>query len=339
VVLTTPSVPGGNEVAHWREALGRALVPMAVTPHGDGPFSGRIRTAPLGCLRVSTVEADATRVSRTPELIALSPEAFVALGVQVSGTATLLQEGRRSEVGEGDLVVYDTARPYSFDYPERFSTHVFPLPRRVLGLTDADVRQVCGTVVGPSDGFGAVLQTFLRTVAASAGSYSPAVGGKLANSVIDLFATLVAEVGRRAPADGDGDGEGDRARAHLVLRIRDHIDRNLGDPALSPDAIARAHHISVRYLHRIFEAEGITVGRLVQQRRLQECARELARRGRTAPTVSAVAQRWGFASPAHFSRAFRTAYGVSPREWRNLRTTDAPHLAPPLVTTTAAGRL
>ena len=36
--------------------------------------------------------------------------------------------------------------------------------------------------------------------------------------------------------------------------------------------------------------------------------------------MSAVAQRWGFVNPAHFSRAFRAAYGVSPREWRNLRT-------------------
>jgi AraC-like DNA-binding protein len=315
VVLTTASVPDGDKVDYWRDAVRRALVPMTVAPRDEGPFSGRIRTGRLGCLRVSTMEADAKRVIRTPELIADSSEAFVAVGVQVSGTATLIQDSRRSEVGEGDLVVYDTARPYSFDYPERFSTHVFQLPRRALGVSDADILQVCGTVVGSADGFGAVLQTFLRTLATSADSYSPAVGGKLANSVIDLFAALVAEGARQVPADAD------TARTHLVLRVRDHIDRNLGDPALSPDAIARAHHISVRYLHRIFEAEGITVGRLVQQRRLQECARELARRGRTAPTVSAVAQRWGFASPAHFSRAFRTAHGLSPREWRSLRTT------------------
>ncbi|MFI9442873.1 hypothetical protein SM007_33260 [Streptomyces avermitilis] len=26
--------------------------------------------------------------------------------------------------------------------------------------------------------------------------------------------------------------------------------------------------------------------------------------------------RWGFVSPAHFSRAFRAAYGMSPREWQ-----------------------
>ncbi|MFD0345839.1 AraC family transcriptional regulator [Kitasatospora aburaviensis] len=30
----------------------------------------------------------------------------------------------------------------------------------------------------------------------------------------------------------------------------------------------------------------------------------------------------GFVNPAHFSRAFRAAYGVSPREWRALRAAD-----------------
>lgn len=68
--------------------------------------------------------------------------------------------------------------------------------------------------------------------------------------------------------------------------------------------------MSVRYLHRLFEGEETTVCRLIQRRRLEECSRELARRGRATPTVAAVAHRWGFTSPAHFSRVFRAAYGV-----------------------------
>ncbi|MEU9064802.1 helix-turn-helix transcriptional regulator [Streptomyces sp. NPDC048430] len=61
------------------------------------------------------------------------------------------------------------------------------------------------------------------------------------------------------------------------------------------------------------------VSRFIQRRRLEESAYELARLSRTAPTVSAIAERWGFADPTHFSRVFREAYGLSPREWRIVR--------------------
>ncbi|WP_417847138.1 helix-turn-helix domain-containing protein [Streptomyces viridiviolaceus] len=314
MVLTTASVPDRDKVAYWNEAVSRTLVPMTVAPLGDGPFDGRIATHRLGYLQISTLEADAERVSRTPALITRSPEALVAVGVQISGTATFVQDGRRAKMHAGDLVLYDTTRPYSFEYPRRFAAHVFQLPRRALGVPDSDIRRVTGDAIGTEDGLGAMLLPFLANLASSADSYPAAVANRLAGNVVELFATLIAE---RAHTGG---AAADTARGHLVLQVREHIDRNLGDPALSPESIARTLRISIRYLHRLFEDEETTVARLIQQRRLEECSRELARRARTAPTVSSVAQRWGFVSPAHFSRAFRAAYGVSPREWRSLRT-------------------
>ncbi|MFF2777194.1 helix-turn-helix domain-containing protein [Streptomyces sp. NPDC058052] len=323
-MLTTADVPDRDRTAFWNEAVSRTLVPMEVSPRGDGPFDGRIVTDRLAYLQVSTVEADAQRVSRTRALISRSSQAPVAVGVQRSGTATLVQDGRRAEVGEGDLVVYDTTRPYSIDYPQRFTTHVFQLPRRTLSASDTALRSVTGNAIRTGDGFGAILLPFLTTLASSADGHPPAVANRLAGMVVELFDTLITEETRSRGREADTPN-------HLVQRVRDHIDRNLGDPDLSPERIARAHGISARYLHRMFEGEGTTIGRLIRQRRLEECGRELARRSRTAPTVSAVAQRWGFVSPAHFSRAFRAAYGVSPREWRD-RCAGRPEAGLPLST-------
>ncbi|MFB9434636.1 helix-turn-helix domain-containing protein [Streptomyces showdoensis] len=313
-MLTTASVPDREKVAYWNDAVSRALVPLTVTPRGEGPFDGRIASGRLGYLQVCTMEADAERVSRTPALIAGSSEALVSVAVQISGTATVVQDGRRAEVAEGELVVCDTTRPYSVDYPQRFATHVFQLPRRTLGVPDDDVRRVTGSAIGTADGVGAMLLPFLATLASSgADRYPQVVANRLAGNVVDLLSTLIAERAHHGGTESDG-------RSHLMLRVLDHINRNLGDPDLSPERIAREHRISVRYLHRLFEGEGTTVGQFVRRRRLEECRRELARRGRTTPTVSAVAQRWGFVNPAHFSRSFRAEYGVSPREWRSLRT-------------------
>ncbi|MGW0585249.1 AraC-like ligand-binding domain-containing protein, partial [Streptomyces sp. NPDC002920] len=277
------------------------------------PFRGRVATGRLGGLRVSTVEADAQRASRTAAHIAHARADYVAVGVQTSGTATLVQDGRRALVEEGDLVVYDTTRPYSLDYPGRFSTRVVHMPRRAVGLPEEELRRVAGTTIPGRDGFGALLVSFLTTLPVSVPPGSPVVATRLAASVVDLFATLVHERGTPAAAPEPS------PQHHLVQRVRGHIDEHLTDPALSPQSVAAAHHISVRYLHRLFEEEGVTVGRLIQRRRLEECARELGRQNAPVPTVSAVAQRWGFTNPAHFSRVFRAAYGLSPREWRGSR--------------------
>nr|WP_238442070.1 helix-turn-helix domain-containing protein [Streptomyces pratensis] len=59
------------------------------------------------------------------------------------------------------------------------------------------------------------------------------------------------------------------------------------------------------------------MSRLIQRCRVEECAKELARRGSVSATVSAVSSRWGFHSPAHFSRAFKSVYGHPPGRWRS----------------------
>ncbi|MEU8579313.1 helix-turn-helix domain-containing protein [Streptomyces abikoensis] len=323
--VTTTSVAdesvADDEKAGFRSgAVSRTPVPVEVRPLTGRPFHGLVESHRLGYVRISTLEADAARFSRTAALIAREPlgEPQVGVGVQVSGRAVLEQDGRRAEVPPGGLALYDTARPYDVDCPERFRTHLFHLPRRLLGVPEHDVRHASATAVGPEEGCGPVLLPFLGVLAASAHSYPAPVGDRLAGSVADLFSALIAQLCLARAAREPG-----TPNEHLVHRVREYIGHHLGDPELSPERIARAHHISVRYLHRLFEGEGVTVSRLIQRLRLDACARELARRGRTAPTVSAVAQRWGFADPAHFSRAFRAAYGVPPREWRSLRNDDA----------------
>ncbi|MET7648937.1 helix-turn-helix domain-containing protein [Streptomyces sp. NPDC005426] len=312
-VLLTSQIPEEQRLVSWHKAMDRELVPVTVVPHDAGPFTGRLVTDRVGTLRVTTVEADAHRIKRTKTHIARSPEPLVAVGVQVTGRTVLVQAGRQVTADRGDLFVYDTSRPYFLERPERFAVHVVLIPRRTLDLSDEALDSISGTAFGTAQGCAAVLKPVLMTVVSSAHEYSAAATGGLVNGLVDLFSTLVTE-----RYEGLIEGAG-TTRDHLVVRIYEHIDQHLGDPSLSPDSVARAHQISVRYLHRLFEDEGITVGRLIQRRRLERCALELARRGRTMPTVSAIAQRWGFVNPAHFSRVFRGAYGLSPREWRTQR--------------------
>ncbi|MEU0383063.1 AraC family transcriptional regulator [Streptomyces chartreusis] len=112
-----------------------------------------------------------------------------------------------------------------------------------------------------------------------------------------------------------GNSSGDVA---MLLRIRAYVGRHLADPEPTP-RIACAHDISVRSLREVVEGEYITVSRWIQRRRMEACLRDLGQGDNTALTVDAVAPRWGFTNAAHFSRAFRSAYGMAPSEWRDVR--------------------
>lgn len=214
-------------------------------------------------------------------------------------------------LGPGDICFYDAHGPATLDFPERFRMKVFLVPYESLGLDAADVARLAGTPVPRVSRLGSLLSPFLSELADTASSSLPPVGELLAWNAVNVLATLATErLNRDATATPD-------ARTPLRARILEFIDLHLTDENLSPETIAGAHHISARYLHRLFQDEGTTVGRWIQRRRLEECRRDLMIRARGGRTIAAVANRWGFMSATHFSRVFRAAYGMSPSEWRD----------------------
>lgn len=94
----------------------------------------------------------------------------------------------------------------------------------------------------------------------------------------------------------------------LTERIRAFIQQNLHDPELTPPAIAAAHHISLSYLHRLFQEEvrGETVAAWIRSRRLEGARRDLADPALRATPIHAIATRWGLPaapdSPASSAR-------------------------------------
>ncbi|MFI9237162.1 helix-turn-helix domain-containing protein [Streptomyces sp. NPDC053079] len=307
-------VPADARLATWHQGVERALAAeLQVRTLQENGFDGRFDVRHLGYLRVLSLEADPVRLSRTPRLIDRAPADGVVVALQQTGSAALTQDGRSTALLPGHLAVIDPRRPFSLEQRQRFRQRFFRLPAQVLNVPAARLRTVTGRAFAAGRE-GAQPAPFLDRLADRAARIPSAVGDLLAGNVADLLVTLVEE---HAEREDDCPGA---AHDHLLPAVRRYIENHLGDPGLTPEAIARAHRISVRYLHRLFEGEDVTVHRLIQRRRVEECGKELARSapGPAGSTISAVALRWGFHSPAHFSRVFKTVYGRPPREWRTL---------------------
>jgi LacI family transcriptional regulator len=94
-----------------------------------------------------------------------------------------------------------------------------------------------------------------------------------------------------------------------LIWIRDHLGTSFGVSQLA-DALA----VPRRTLDRLFATElSTTVGRETLRQRLVQARVMLQAQ---ALSISEIASQTGFSSPAHLSHAFKTAFGLSPREYR-----------------------
>lgn len=98
-----------------------------------------------------------------------------------------------------------------------------------------------------------------------------------------------------------------------LLRVLAYIYENL-DHELSLDTLADVAHMSRFHWHRVFSAmTGETLSDAVRRLRLHKAANTLVLED---TPVSEVAKRVGFSNKASFSRAFSSAYGMPPIEYR-----------------------
>ncbi|MGA4847249.1 helix-turn-helix domain-containing protein [Streptomyces sp. G5(2025)] len=237
-------------------------------------------------------------------------------GIAAVGTSVLL----RGDPGMGKTALLKVAETRARDAGLRvlrmtgaeaeYELHLIRMSRRALTLTDDQVRDLSGRAPFADGPVASLLGTLLRQLVDTLPGGAPRTALRLAGATAERVDLLAVEEADPGP----------RGRDALMRRTRAYVDAHRWDRNLTPAAVAEARHISIRYLHKLFEGHGSTVGRWIQHRRLEEARGELARPGRGDITVSAVARRWGFASATYFSRGFRAAYGMSPSDWRDGRT-------------------
>jgi AraC-like DNA-binding protein len=109
----------------------------------------------------------------------------------------------------------------------------------------------------------------------------------------------------------------DPLKATLPLRILEYARAHLHDPHLDAAQVAAAHHISERHLYNILGASGITLDDWIRTQRLERCRNDIAASAFHATPIASSARGWGFTYPSSFTRMFKNAYGMSPREWRH----------------------
>lgn len=270
----------------------------------------------LGVVRLDVKRLRSLKITRSPGRAAPPDSGVVQLVAPLCGTFRAVWGDRHSEVGVGDLYAHDITRVREITVPESAGREPFVMaavtvPRPLLPFPDRQMDAVMGQELPADGGVGALLTGFIRDLAGEKGTLSPSDGPRLGLILLDLVAAFFSttiETGAGAAPQAPRQG--------LTLRIQAFIQRHLHDPDLTPRTIAAAHHISLSYLHRLFQERGETVASLIRNRRLRSARRDLADPALVTAPIHVIAARWGFSHSAAFSRAFRSAYGLSPRDFR-----------------------
>jgi AraC-like DNA-binding protein len=249
-----------------------------------------------------------------------SPERSVQTGpddfffaVNLTGTSIAHQGGREVTLRGGDAFFANRGKTgFTISRPTRARFVGMRLSRSALAplvtnLDDAVFRQVPHHTEAQG-----LLTKYASAVVNDHPPSTPELRRLVAAQVYDLIALTIG-----ATRDAALMAQGRGVRAARLRVIKADIETDLHNCDLSAAAIAALHRVTPRYIHKLFESEGMTFSEFVLGRRLEQAHRMLTDPRFADRPISSVAFDVGFGDLSYFNRAFRRRYEATPSEVRH----------------------
>jgi AraC-like DNA-binding protein len=308
----TARFPAVQSFEEWQDAVSSAFVPLNATTENEDRFSGVQTSQPLGAVQLSP----SVRVrSRWPAPCMRSGRRIpntTSWACSGAATASSPKIAGKLSLTPGDFALYDTSRPCSLSFGDDFRMLVVMFPRTLLRVKPQHTAALTARWISGRQGLGAVASPFLLRLGEGLESEQVTASSELADAVLDLLAATLAE---QLDEPGHAPAGSYRQALLLQVQVKSFIDARLGDPELRSSTIASAHYISVRYLQKLFEAEGTTATEWMRSGDWNDAdaswQTQTSTRSRSASFRDA-----GLVDASHFSRMFKLTYGPTSREYR-----------------------
>jgi AraC-like DNA-binding protein len=294
----------------------RVEMPLAIRANDDSPFIAKTRAVDVAGVKMSLLTYPSVVLRRTPKLIRASDPEVYQLSIRRCGKAMVTQDRQTADLAPGEMTLYNSSRPFEIrawgDRGGTTSSAVVTLPRGALPRRDKQMQLLVGTRITARNAIGALLLRYVDELVRNADRYHANETVRLASLATEMIsATLAHQLGEEASLPPE------THQAALFAQIQAYVRQNLGDPDLSPQTVAATHHISTRLLYKLFSANGLTVAGWIRDLRLQRICRELRDPALATRKIHTIATGWGIiGGAAHFSRMFKDAHGMSPRDYR-----------------------
>jgi AraC-like DNA-binding protein len=269
------------------------------------PFAAEFRFAKLGDASLCWLRADGHQVER---LSGRHSEGWLHISFQIKQTVRFSCERRTLVQPPGQWTLSDTGKPGTVFAPEGTETLVLLLPREKVLSRRYNLDELIMRPFSCRTGVGKLAWQFGNSVFAEV----PKLDASSQPDIVDTLSHLV----RLTMMEFSGEEAAVSSREILNERIKSYVQSHLRDPELNLKHIARALNCTKRYLHKAFEAEGISICEYIWRARLERCREELLNRACQNKSITDIAFSWGFNNSAHFSTAFKERFGAAPRAYR-----------------------
>lgn len=303
--FSTESYDPSERGPAWRDAMHRLGLPVGELCEQNPPSASvTCLTSPLG-MEFSVIDAGAQAISgRRTDL-----PAAVWLVVLLEGRAALQSEGVEQEMAVGDIAFGPTGRTATLVLETRCRLMFVSAPRVALNHR---LVAASGLTVGRLAVRSGIARIFSGLLQATADSLHELTEDQLRPVELALTEFLAAGLAEISESHAAGAG----IHSPHLHRICQAIETKLSDPDLSLRRLADGTGVSPRYIQKLFAMSDDTFGHYLRVRRLERSRMDMASPMCARLSISEICFRWGFNDSAHFSRTFRSQYGMSPREYR-----------------------
>lgn len=298
------------------EALRNICGAYHVTAERWRDFRGSIEPCRAAALEFADVRFSECQVVRDRDDRHYRGDHFFLI-LQAAGTARMRQRGSEASLQPGDCTLIDSRFPSVFEVGPGYHQYSFHLPGHLVTKRFGDRTLPLARTISCDRGAGLLLSELLGSIVRNA----PKIGDA------DLTRLTIELLGAALGLNADGGMRTQPAQRTMSHRdITYFIDAHTDSTDLSPASIAAHFNTSVRQLYRLLQATGWTPASLIWARRLARAQEMLTQNTHHAQIIE-VALACGFKDGAHFSRAYRKAFGHPPKAERN-RAGAAPAPAP-----------